>query len=104
MIVSPEYRGAGVARRIKQHVFRLARKLYPYAKVFSITTGLAIMRMNTQLGFAPVTYDQLPDDASFWQGCRSCVNYDVLEGKQFRNCFCTAMLFDPASSRPATLS
>lgn len=95
LIVSPEYRNRGVASRIKQQIFDLSRKKYPKAKVFSITSGLAIMKMNTHLGFEPVTFSEIAKDETFWEGCKSCVNYNVLTNKNRCNCLCTAMLFDP---------
>jgi|ERR1700722_1147435 hypothetical protein len=95
LIVSPEYRHAGVATAIKNKIFRLSRDKYPNARIFSITTGLAIMKLNTGLGFEPVTYSEITKDEHFWEGCKSCVNYDVLTGKKKCNCLCTAMLFDP---------
>jgi len=95
LIVSPEYRNAGVASAIKDKIFKLSRYKYPNARVFSITTGLAIMKLNTGLGFEPVTYSEITKDENFWEGCKSCVNYDVLTGKKRCNCLCTAMLFDP---------
>lgn len=109
LIVSPAFRKGGVARAIKKKVFSLGRRKYPDAKVFSITTGLAIMKLNTRLGFEPVTYNEITQEPSFWQGCRSCVNYPVLQSKGFGNCLCTAMLFTPrktakkrtAATRPA---
>jgi len=95
LIVSPQYRNQGVASRIKQQIFQLSRQKYPGAKVFSITSGLAIMKMNTHLGFEPVTYSEIVKDETFWEGCKSCVNYNVLTSKNRCNCLCTAMLFDP---------
>lgn len=95
LIVSPEFRKTGVARAIKDRIFRMSRRRYPKAKIFSITSGIAIMKMNTQLGFEPVTFAEITKDPSFWEGCKSCVNYDILEGKKKCNCLCTAMLFDP---------
>ncbi|SHG36131.1 GNAT family N-acetyltransferase [Pedobacter caeni] len=95
LIVSPKFRKTGVARAIKDRIFRMSRRRYPNAKVFSITSGIAIMKMNTQLGFEPVTFAEITKDPSFWEGCKSCVNYDILEGKKKCNCLCTAMLFDP---------
>ncbi|HMF71402.1 MAG TPA: GNAT family N-acetyltransferase [Flavitalea sp.] len=96
LIVAPQYRGGGVARKIKERVFALARNKYPESKVFSITTGLAIMKMNAELGFSTVTYNEITNDAAFWKGCSSCVNYDILKSKKYKNCLCTAMLFEPA--------
>ena len=95
LIVSPKYRNQGVASQIKTQIFELSRSKYPLAKVFSITSGLAIMKMNTKLGFAPVTYSEIAHESLFWEGCKSCINYDVLENKHRCNCLCTAMLFDP---------
>lgn len=95
LIVAPQYRGDGVARKIKEMVFALARRKYPQAKVFSITTGLAIMKMNAALGFSTVTYNEIAHDAAFWKGCSSCVNYSILKSKEYKNCLCTAMLFQP---------
>lgn len=96
LIVSPKFRDSGVASAIKNRIFKLSRKLYPDAMIFSITSGMPVLKMNTRLGFEPVTYDQITQDDKFWEGCKSCVNYSILEGKNRSNCLCTAMLFDPA--------
>lgn len=96
LIVHPDFRGLGVAKAIKQRIFRLSREKYPEAKIFGLTTGLAVMKINSELGYEPVTFSELTQDEQFWNGCKSCVNYPILESKQFRNCLCTAMLFDPA--------
>lgn len=96
LIVSPAFRQRGIAATIKQKIFQLSRMLYPLAKIFSITTGLAVMKLNTRLGFEPVTYPEITKDPAFWQGCKSCVNYGILCSKQHANCLCTALLFDPA--------
>lgn len=95
LIVSPEFRKSGVAKRIKAETFALSRKKYPTAKIFGLTTGLAVMKINSDLGYEPVTYSELTDDEDFWAGCKSCVNYDILVSKERKNCMCTAMLFDP---------
>lgn len=95
LIVSPNARGAGLAKRIKKKVFYLSRAKFPNAKVFSITTGASVMKMNSKLGFKPVTYSNLPQDDEFWAGCKSCPNYDTLKQKKRKMCFCTAMMFDP---------
>ncbi len=95
LIVHPDYRGQGVAKRIKSNIFELSRKLYPDAKIFSITTGLAVMKMNTELGFKPVTYSELTDDEEFWKGCQTCRNYDILTRNNFKMCLCTGLLYDP---------
>jgi hypothetical protein len=96
LIVSPEFRKSGVAKLIKKKVFELSREKYPSAKIFGLTTGLAVMKINSDLGYEPVTYSELTDDEEFWAGCKSCVNYDILMSKGRKNCMCTAMLFDPA--------
>ncbi|WP_114937107.1 GNAT family N-acetyltransferase [Mucilaginibacter endophyticus] len=95
LIVSPQHRNQGVASEVKNMIFNLSRSKYPTAKIFSITSGLAIMKMNTKLGFEPVTYSEVAQEPRFWDACKSCVNYDVLQSKNRCNCLCTAMLFDP---------
>lgn len=95
LIVAPAFRKTGVATQIKQKVFALSRKRYPEAKIFGLTTGLAVMKINSDLGYEPVTYSELTNDEEFWKGCRSCVNYEILMSKDRKNCMCTAMLYDP---------
>ncbi|MEP7108341.1 MAG: GNAT family N-acetyltransferase [Ferruginibacter sp.] len=96
LIVAPLYRKSGVAKLIKKRIFDLSREKYPTAKIFGLTTGLAVMKINSDLGYEPVTYSELTDDEEFWAGCKSCVNYDILISKERKNCMCTAMLYDPA--------
>lgn len=96
LIVAPRFRNAGVAKAIKERIFKMSRRLYPDAKIFSITSGTAIMKMNTRLGFEPVGFAEITQDDTFWAGCKSCVNYDILQNKKKCNCLCTAMLFEPA--------
>ncbi|RPE14319.1 N-acetyltransferase [Chitinophaga lutea] len=95
LIVSPAFREKGIAALIKEKIVRLSRLLYPAAKICSITTSAAVMKLNNRLGFEPVTYAALPQDPAFWEGCRSCVNHGILCSKQRRNCLCTALLFTP---------
>lgn len=95
LIVAPQYRKSGIAKQIKQTIFNLSRKKYPEAKIFGLTTGLAVMKINSDLGYEPVTYSELTDDEEFWAGCKSCVNYDILMSKDRKICMCTAMLYDP---------
>ena len=95
LIVAPAFRKGGLAKAIKKEIFALSRKLYPEAKVFGLTTGLAVMKINSELGYEPVTYSELTQDEAFWAGCKSCVNYDILMSKERKNCMCTAMLYDP---------
>ena len=96
LIVHPAFRKSGLAKKIKSAIFRLSREKYPNAKIFGLTTGLAVMKINSDLGYEPVTYSELTQDDAFWAGCKSCVNYDILMAKERKNCLCTAMLFDPA--------
>src|SRR6201986_4219710 len=96
LIVNPEFRKSGLAKAIKHKIFELSRKKYPEAKIFGLTTGLAVMKINSDLGYEPVTYSELTQDEDFWKGCKSCVNYDILTSKERKNSMCTAMLFDPA--------
>ena len=95
LIVHPDYRGLGLAKRIKTASFRLARLRWPKAKIFSLTSGAAVMKMNTELGYVPVTFNELTDDESFWKGCEGCINHDILVAKNRKFCICTAMLYDP---------
>ncbi len=95
LIVAPHFRKGGLAKKIKKRIFELSRKKYPEAKLFGLTTGLAVMKINSELGYEPVTYSELTQDDAFWSGCKSCVNYDILISKERKNCMCTAMLYDP---------
>lgn len=104
LIVHPDYRGLGLAKRIKNLTFTLARVRWPHAKIFSLTSGSAVMTMNTQLGYHPVTFNDLTDDEAFWRGCQGCINHDVLERTGRKFCICTAMLFNPDEHLPAKIS
>ncbi|MDO5979561.1 GNAT family N-acetyltransferase [Flavivirga spongiicola] len=94
LIVHPDYRGKGLAKKIKHKVFEHSRTKFPDAKVFSITTGLAVMKLNSDLGYKPVTFSELTDDQTFWDGCSTCQNYDVLTRTNRKMCLCTGMLYD----------
>jgi GNAT superfamily N-acetyltransferase len=95
LIVAPEFRGLGLAKKIKEEIFLLSQKRFPNAKMFGITTSPAVMRINYSLGYRPVSFDHLTDDESFWKGCQSCKNYDILQRTNQKHCLCTAMLYDP---------
>jgi len=95
LIVAEDFRGMGLARKIKHLAFDLSRKLYPGAKIFGITTSLAVLRINTELGYRPVTISELTDDDDFWEECMTCPYYDVLIRTKRTHCLCTAMLYDP---------
>lgn len=95
LIVMKKFRKMGLAAKIKREAFKLSRKRYPKAKMFGLTTSLPVMKINSDLGYRPVTFSELTDDNEFWKGCHSCVNYDVLTRTKRKHCLCTGMLFDP---------
>ena len=103
LIVHPDFRGHHVAKRIKDMTFSLARTRWPHAKIFSLTSGAAVMKMNTELGYQPVTFADLTDDEAFWRGCEGCVNVDVLHRTDRKYCICTAMLYDPTEHLPCRI-
>ncbi len=96
LIVVDKFRGHGLAKKIKRRAFELSRQRFPEAKIFGLTSGLAVMKINSELGYVPVTFSELTDDEAFWKGCQSCVNYDILQRTGGTKCICTAMLYDPA--------
>jgi len=95
LIVPDKFRGQGLAKKIKKFSFDLSREKFPDAKLFGLTSGAAVMKINTGLGYVPVTFADLTDDDAFWRGCEGCVNFDVLARTNRRYCICTAMLYDP---------
>ena len=95
LIVSPTFRKDGLATKIKEKAFELTRTKYPDAKLFGLTTSAAVMKINSDLGYRPVTFSELTDDEDFWKGCSGCVNYEILLSKDKKMCFCTGMLYDP---------
>lgn len=99
LIINPEFRKLGLATAIKTKTFFLSLKKFPGAKLFGLTTGMAVMKINNELGYKPVIFSELTDDESFWKGCENCINYPILKSKEYKNCLCTAMLFDPAKDQ-----
>lgn len=99
LIVHPDYRNQGLAKQIKQEIFNLSRTKFPDAKIFGITTGLAVMKINYELGYRPVTFSELTDDPTFWKGCQTCKNFDILQRTEQKMCLCTGMLYDPAEKK-----
>lgn len=95
LIVHPEHRKSGIATQIKEQAFKLSRKKYPEAKIIGLTTSMAVMKINSELGYIPVPFSELPKDDDFWKGCSSCVNYDILNRTNRAHCLCTGMKFDP---------
>ena len=95
LIVKPEWRKFGIAKAVKMRAFELSRANYPDAKIIGITTSLAVMKINSELGYEPTTFSELPVNNAFWNGCKSCVNYDVLTRTDRKHCLCTGMIFDP---------
>ncbi len=104
LIVVEEYRGIGLAKEIKRKAFQLSRERYPKSKIFGLTTGLAVMKINHGLGYRPVTFSELTDDDMFWNGCKGCINYDILERTERSKCLCTGMLYDPAWEEPTYIN
>ena len=103
LIVVDKFRRRGLAKRIKKTAFELSRKMWPDAKLFGLTSGGAVMRINTELGYVPVPFAELTDDEAFWRGCEGCINHDILERTGRRYCICTAMLYDPAEKEKKTV-
>ena len=95
LIVVEKFRKMGLAMRIKRKAFELSRERFPNTKLFGLTTSLAVMKINSELGYRPVTFSELTNDEQFWQGCQSCVNYDILTRTKRKHCLCTGMLYDP---------
>jgi len=95
LIVFPQFRKFGLARKIKLQAFELSKKRFPDAKLFGLTTSAAVMKINSKIGYRPTTFSELTEDDDFWKGCQSCVNYEILQSKDRKNCLCTAMIYDP---------
>lgn len=104
LIVAPQFRELGLAKRIKERVFELSRDKYPDAKIFGITTSMAVLKINSELGYKPVTFSELPQEDAFWKGCASCPNHDILERTNRRMCLCTGMLAPSKNSMKLDLS
>jgi len=95
LIVHPDYRKFGLARKIKRKIFNLSRKTFPDAKIFGITTSIPTMKINLDLGYKEVPFNQLTKDDKFWKGCASCVNYKYLQKAKREYCLCKGMLYEP---------
>jgi hypothetical protein len=97
LIVNPKFRRHGLARKIKAAIFNLSQVLYPDARIFGITTSLPVMKINSDLGYKPVTFSELTKDDAFWAGCNSCPNVDILTRNERQMCLCTAMMAPSAN-------
>ncbi len=104
LIVHPDYRKTGLAKSIKQATFELSKKKYPNAKLFGITTSMAVMKINSDLGYKPVTFSELTNDDAFWKGCQSCTNYEILQKNERKICLCTGMMCDLATHKDSSKS
>jgi hypothetical protein len=102
LIVDERYRHHGLAANIKKRAFELSQKLYPEAKLFGITTSLPVMKINSMLGYKPVTFSELTDDETFWKGCQGCKNHDILLRNEHKMCLCTGMLYEPKTIGPSS--
>jgi hypothetical protein len=100
LVVNTELRKHGLGRAIKREVFRLSRTKYPDAKIFGITTSLAVMKINSDLGYKPVTFSELTHSEDFWKGCKSCKNFGILMENERKMCLCTGMVFDNITAPP----
>ena len=94
LVVAHPYRQKGIARRIKEKILDLSKKKYPGAKIFGLTASLAVMKINSSLGFHPVTYSEITQNEQYWTACQSCSNYSILESRKQKNCLCTAMVYN----------
>ncbi len=99
LIVHPDYRKTGLAKKIKTKIFKLSQKRFPESRIFGITTSLAVMKINSELGYQPVTFSELTTDEKFWKGCETCVNYDILQRTERKMCLCTAMVCNPQTDQ-----
>jgi len=95
LVVSTAFRGMGLALEIKKRALELSARLFPGAKLFGLTTSLAVMKINSKLGYRPVTFSELTDDDQFWKGCETCPYYDILIRTKRDDCLCTGMIMDP---------
>ena len=99
LVVAEKFRGKGVGTKLKQKAFELSRKLFSDAKLLDLTTSLAVIKINSELGYEPVEYADLTSDDDFWMECETCMYYDVLVRTRRSNCLCEAMLYDPARKK-----
>ena len=70
LIIHPDYRKMGLAKAIKKEIFELSRKNFPESKLFGITTSMAVMKINSDLGYKPVAFSELTTDENFGKAVR----------------------------------
>jgi len=99
LITHPDYRNLGLAKAIKKEIFKLSKEKFPNAKLFGITTSMAVMKINSDLGYKPVPFSEITQDENFWQGCKSCKNYDILMRTNKSMCLCTGMICSPIANQ-----
>ncbi len=94
LVVRADYRGAGLGGDLKRVLFDSSRRQLPDARLISLTTSPQVRKLNLALGFEIVPLDQLTQDPAFWEGCKTCRNYEdvVARGEQ---CCCEGMLLLP---------
>ncbi len=102
LIVRTDSRSSGAGKKIKHKIFELSRLKYPSAKIFSITTSLPVMKLNTELGYKPVTFSELTTSDDFWNGCKSCSNYAILTANERKMCLCTGLVYDQLNDKYST--
>ena len=95
LIVTEKYRGLSLAHMIKKFAFKLSRKQFPNSLIFGLTTSPEVMYINSKLGYRPVVYSDLTLSVEFWDGCKSCSNFDILQRTNNSRCLCTAMCYNP---------
>lgn len=95
IVVVPQFRRLGLAKMMIEEIFQVARKKYPKAKLFSLTTSPEVMRINSIHGYKTVNYSKLSTSNKFWAECSDCLNYNFLQKNNNTRCLCSAMLFNP---------
>lgn len=98
LIISPKYRGMGIATMLKARLFELCQTKFPKAKIFSLTTNQAVIHANIDLGFKIVAFSEVLNDSLFMDGCKSWVDFSGLMNNNPTHAYYVAMVFDPTYS------
>lgn len=96
LVVRSDYRGTGLGRDLKMVLFDSSRRRLPEASLMSLTTSPQVRKLNLSLGFEIVPLEQLTKDPAFWEGCRTCRNYEEVQARG-QQCCCEGMLLRPES-------